>query len=71
MKKRENIEDPYEAAQKYLPSNSAINCPFSKLFMWINWVLTKNSYLNSAHTDFFRVLIEIHFYLFQNGKWRI
>jgi hypothetical protein len=28
MKKRRTVEDPYEAAQKYLPPNSSINCPF-------------------------------------------
>jgi hypothetical protein len=28
MKKRDTIEDPYEAARKFLPSNSTINCPF-------------------------------------------
>jgi hypothetical protein len=28
MKKRDTIEDPYEAARKYLPPNSDINCVF-------------------------------------------
>jgi hypothetical protein len=28
MKKRKTVEDPYEAAKKYLPPNSSINCPF-------------------------------------------
>jgi hypothetical protein len=28
MKKRETIKDPYEAARKCLPPNSAINSPF-------------------------------------------
>jgi hypothetical protein len=31
MKKREKIKNPYETAQKYLPPNSSINCPFEKL----------------------------------------
>jgi hypothetical protein len=30
MKKRETVFDSYEAARKYLPPNSAINCPFDK-----------------------------------------
>jgi hypothetical protein len=28
MKKCENVEDPYEAARRYLPYNSLIRCPF-------------------------------------------
>jgi hypothetical protein len=28
MKKRETVDDPYEAARKYLPPNSSIQCPF-------------------------------------------
>jgi hypothetical protein len=31
MKKHKKIEDPYEAARKYLPPNSTINCPFGQL----------------------------------------
>jgi hypothetical protein len=30
MKKRKTVWDAYEAAQKYLPSNSSINCPFNR-----------------------------------------
>jgi hypothetical protein len=31
MKKRDAIKDPYEAARKYLPPNSSINCPFDRV----------------------------------------
>jgi hypothetical protein len=30
MKQRKEIKNPYEAARKYLPPNSSINCPFEK-----------------------------------------
>jgi hypothetical protein len=30
MKTRKTVKDPYEAARKYLPPNSTINCPFDK-----------------------------------------
>jgi hypothetical protein len=30
IKKRDKTKDPYEAARKYLPSNSSINCPFDE-----------------------------------------
>lgn len=30
MKKRDTVEDPYEAARKYLPPNSTISCPFDE-----------------------------------------
>jgi hypothetical protein len=31
MKKRDTVKDAYEAARKYLPPNSSINCPFDRL----------------------------------------
>jgi hypothetical protein len=30
MKKHKTLKDPYEAARRYLPYNSAIRCPFVK-----------------------------------------
>jgi hypothetical protein len=30
MKKLKTVKDPYEVARKYLPCNSAINCPFER-----------------------------------------